>query len=166
VVCGEPVSANSGPLGGPKDPADAVRGATKLGLPAGEWVPVLERAGILTDKLGSAPPRSKATTLGQFLSKMVDRSVYVDAEPGQSTCTLRKYPGRSNKKLFYFEVREQNPPVGEADVVSENVDQDLGASGPGDGPEERLRGIPAPGGNPADHELNWLERGANHGAHE
>ena len=47
------MSANSGPLGGPKDPADAVKGATELGLPAGEWVPVFERAGILTDKLGS-----------------------------------------------------------------------------------------------------------------
>jgi len=156
VVCDEPVSANSGPLGGPKDPADAVKGATRLGLPAGEWVPVFEKAGILTDKLGLAPSRSKATIVGQFFSKMVDRSVTVDAEPQQLTSTLRKHLGRSNKKLFFFEVRAlKSPPVSETEEVSGNGDPDPGASGLADGPEEQLLGTPAPGGNPPDHELEW-----------
>ncbi|MGO9598674.1 MAG: hypothetical protein ACLP7Q_11855 [Isosphaeraceae bacterium] len=167
AVCDESLSANSGPSGVPKVPAGVVKEAPELGLPAGEWVPVFGRAGILTDKLGSGDLRSKATMVGQFLSKMVNRPVIVEGGSDELIFFLRKRLARSNKKLFFFEVRALGSrPVSEKEEISGNVDQDLGASGPGDGPEERLRGIPAPGGNPADYELNWLERGANHGAHE
>ena len=77
--------------------------------------------------------------------------------PSELTFTLRKRPGRSNKKLFFFEVRAlKSPPVSEAEEISGNGDPDLGASGPADGPEEDPQGTPPPGGNPADHQLKWL----------
>jgi hypothetical protein len=156
AMCEEPVAACPAPLPGPKDPDGVEKEAAGLGLPAGEWVPVFEKARLLLEKLSQATLRSKATTVGHFLSKMVDRQILVDAEFEELAFTLRMRKGRSNKKLFFFEVRAlKSAPVSDVEEISGKGDPDLGASGLADGPEEQLLGTPAPGGNPPDHELEW-----------
>jgi hypothetical protein len=156
VARDEQVSANTEPTCGSRDTFDPVKGAAKLGSPAGDWAPVFERAGILTEKLGLADPRSKATTVGQFLSKMVDRSVTIDAEPEPLSFTLRKVPGRSNKKPYFFEVRAlKGPPASEVEEISGNSDPIPDASRLSSG-QEGTQGTPMPSSNPIDHELDWF----------
>ncbi len=156
AMCEEPVAACSSPLPGPKDPDGVEKEAAGLGLPAGEWVSVFEKARLLLEKLSQATLRSKATTVGHFLSKMVDRKILVDAESEELAFTLRMRLVRSNKKLFFFEVRAlKRPPVSEAEEVSGNGDPDLGASGLADRPKEGPQGTPVPSGNPTDPKLEW-----------
>jgi hypothetical protein len=156
-VCDEPKSADSVPLGGSKDAGGMVKGPAELGLSPGQWVPVFDGARLLWDKQGLTTERSKATTVGQFLSKMVDRPVTVEWRSEEFTLHLRKRPVRSNKNLFYFEARAlKSPPVSEAEEVSGDGDPDLGASEPADGPKEGPQGTPSPDDISTNPKLEWL----------
>jgi hypothetical protein len=76
-----------------------------IGLAAAEWLNVFRGAKVETERLDSAnSARSRATIIGNFLARMVDRQVSIEVEGRTGRARLRSATGRSRAKLYYFEV--------------------------------------------------------------
>jgi hypothetical protein len=48
--------------------------------------------------------QGRATIMGNFLARMVDREVPIEVDGQAGRATLRSAPGRGGKKLYWFEV--------------------------------------------------------------
>ena len=82
----------------------------KVALPAGEFEKIFREAGVLTDTLSNAKSaQSKATQMGRFLAANVGREVSVNVKGRTGKAKLCMTSGRANKKLYYFEVRLDEP---------------------------------------------------------
>jgi hypothetical protein len=80
------------------------------GLPAGQLEQVFRKANVLVAELdNAASQRSKATLLGNFLKKNLDREVPIEVRGCLGKGTLRMNAERSKQKLYYFEVRWDGP---------------------------------------------------------
>ena len=83
-----------------------------LGCRASELVPLFTNHLILSEVIeGCGSDRSKATTIGSFLSSMKDRTVSCsnESEGLSDQVTLRVRQGRGNAKLYYFQLATQVP---------------------------------------------------------
>jgi hypothetical protein len=75
------------------------------GLPAGEWLNIFRGAKVEAERLDAAKSaQGRATILGNFLARMVDREVPIEVDGRTGKATLRTAPGRGGKKLYWFDV--------------------------------------------------------------
>lgn len=73
--------------------------------PAKDWENYFRHAGVLVEKLETTKSsRSKSTSIGSFLARNVGRKVTIEHEGRPVQAQLRAYDGRSNQKLYAFEV--------------------------------------------------------------
>jgi hypothetical protein len=90
------------------------------GLPAGEWLNIFRSAKVEVERLDATKSaRGRATIIGNFLARMLNRSVPIEVDGRPGKATLRKEAGRARKQLYYFEVvfedgqsEPERPPVG------------------------------------------------------
>ncbi len=76
-----------------------------LGLPAAEWLSSFRSAKVEIERLDAAKSaRSRATIIGNFLARMLDREVPIEVDGRAGKATLRKSTGRARAKLYFFEV--------------------------------------------------------------
>ena len=91
----------------------------ECGRSAKDWERVFARAGIRADKLGDCKSaHARATKIGQFLGRSVDREVPVCVEGRTGTAILRRKQGRARAQCYYFELRfptEKTPAEGSVD---------------------------------------------------
>jgi hypothetical protein len=74
-------------------------------LPAKDWLPFFEEAGILIEELNECKSgHSKAIKLGQFLSPKVGREVTVQVGDRIGKAILCVEQDRANTKLYYLQV--------------------------------------------------------------
>jgi hypothetical protein len=103
-----------------EDEEDAGEG--ERGLNVAAWEPIFRRAQVLADELAAGKSqRSKDTRMGDYLGKHLGRSVPICARAGTGTATLRRYEGRSRRRLYYFQIvlveaREATEAAGEPDA--------------------------------------------------
>lgn len=76
------------------------------GLAATDWLNAFRGARVESERLEAAKSaRSRATIIGNFLARMVDREVPIEAEGRTATARLRSATGRARTKLYYFQIR-------------------------------------------------------------
>lgn len=80
-------------------------GDNNVGLATGEWERYFQHAKVATDKLNNdKSTKSKATTMGTFLARNVDREIPIEVRGRIGKATLRKVEGRSRKVRYHFEI--------------------------------------------------------------
>jgi len=108
---------------------------SQVGLPASELEPVFRKAGVLTAGLDSAKSaNAKATRIGRFLSPLVGREarINVNGRPGTAKLCMRQ--GRAKQKLYYFEIRMDDPEGSRPTVpVADDGEVDAGPGSPAGG---------------------------------
>lgn len=87
--------------------------------PPNQWLPLFLRAGVERDRFVTASSsRAKATIIGNFFGRNIDREVRVQVHGQKGTARLRMEQGRGRQKLYYFEVRLDGPPEEEQPGVA------------------------------------------------
>ena len=89
------------------------------GLNVAAWEPIFRRAQVLADELAAGKSqRGRQTKMGEYLSKHLERSVPICARGSTGTATLRRYEGRSRKRLYFFQIvlSEAGEATGEPDA--------------------------------------------------
>jgi hypothetical protein len=82
----------------------------RRGLRPGELEPVFRRAGVLREALDRAKSeKAKATLIGNFLGKNMNREVSIEVSGRTGKAVLRQEPGPSKSKLYYFDVQWTEP---------------------------------------------------------
>lgn len=75
------------------------------GLRAGEWQVIFRHTGVEAERLNSAKSdRGRATIMGNFLGRQLNREVGIDVDGRTGKATLRSRPSRGATTLYYFEV--------------------------------------------------------------
>ena len=86
------------------------------GLPAGEWLNIFRGAKVEAERLDAAKSaQGRATIIGNFLARMVDREVRIEVDGRTGKATLRTAPGRGNKKVYWFDVIFDGDQPGDGD---------------------------------------------------
>jgi hypothetical protein len=102
------------------------------GMTAGKWEPIFRKAGVMTSDLDAAKSqKSKDTKLGSFLAQHAGREVRVVVAGRSGTARLCVKPGRSRQKLYYFQVRWDEPCASdeaETAKVTVNLDDGVGVA--------------------------------------
>jgi hypothetical protein len=76
-----------------------------IGLTPGEWEDLFRRAGVQTDALdGNKSHRSRATLLGNFLARNLDREIAIEVDGRTGTARLRAADAGKRQRRYYFEV--------------------------------------------------------------
>jgi hypothetical protein len=76
-----------------------------LGLRASEWLSIFHGAGVETERLeATKSEQGRATIIGSYLARMVNREVRIEVDGRSGKATLRTGPGRGGKNLYWFEV--------------------------------------------------------------
>jgi len=79
-------------------------------LPAMQWLPILDAAGLTPPTLGDAKtPHARAIKLGQWLSAKVGREIPVCFRDRNGKAVLRVIGVRANEKRYYFEITWDDP---------------------------------------------------------
>jgi len=82
------------------------------GLRAGELEPVFRRAGVLREELERAKSvKSKATLIGNFLSKNLNREVAVEVNGRLGKAVVKQELGAARAKFYRIEVSWTDPAV-------------------------------------------------------
>jgi hypothetical protein len=75
------------------------------GLPASEWLNIFRAAKVEVERLDAAKgEQGRATVIGNFLARMVNREVRIQVDGRTGKATLRSVPGRSRQVRYYFEI--------------------------------------------------------------
>jgi hypothetical protein len=75
------------------------------GLAAKEWLEIFRRTGVEQERLEHAKSdRGRATIIGNFLGRQINREVGIEVNGRAGKATLRSVQGRSGKTLYYFEI--------------------------------------------------------------
>jgi hypothetical protein len=75
------------------------------GLAAKEWLGIFRKVGVEQERLEHAKSdRGRATIIGNFLGRQIDREVGIEVDGRVGKATLRSVKGRSGKTLYYFEI--------------------------------------------------------------
>ena len=78
---------------------------SERGLNVSGWEQIFRRAQVMVDELAAGKSqRSKDTRMGDYLGKHLGRSVPIRPRAGSGTATLRRYEGRSRRRLYYFQI--------------------------------------------------------------
>ena len=104
------------------------------GLPAREFENIFRKAGVLADGLdGAKSAASKATRIGKFLAPNVGREVTISVNGRTGKAKLCMNTGRAKQKLYYFEVRWDDPDdnASGTKTASVQVELDDGLDAPG-----------------------------------
>jgi hypothetical protein len=72
--------------------------------PPARWIAVFEKAGVQNSEMVGKADHPKATLIGKYLSRYVNRSVSVDVNGNRGKATLRREEARAGKKLYAFEI--------------------------------------------------------------
>jgi len=88
------------------------------GLPAREFEKIFREAKVLADGLDVAKSAaSKATRMGKFLTPNIGREVTISVNGRAGKAKLCMSLGRAKQKLYYFEVRWDEPNAEDADTT-------------------------------------------------
>lgn len=132
------------------------------GLPAGEWLNIFRSAKVEVERLDAAKSaQGRSTIIGNFLARMVNRTVPIEVDGRTGKATLRTAAGRGNKKLYWFDVSFDGDQPG--DDTQSPSDKGAPRKLPRDVPkkpqvESRYSPInrrPAPGMVPAGNNEAW-----------
>lgn len=96
-----------GVVGGPapEEPPGNDPQVNSAGRPPGEWEMVFRRAGVLIDELSTTHSnRAKATRIGKFLGRHVEREVPIEYQDCPGIARLRVVGARSRQRLYRFVV--------------------------------------------------------------
>ncbi len=99
---------------------------TKHKLPAKDWLPFFEAAGILSEELEACKSeRSRAIKLGQFLSTKVGREVPIQVGDRTGKATLESDMDRANTKVYYLRVVWDTPPPPQVQLEDDKLKEEI-----------------------------------------
>ena len=99
----------------------------RLGQPPADWLEFFRGAKVEIDRLEAAKSRQgQVTVAANFLARMVDREVPIEVDGRAGKATLRVAPGRSRRKVYYFEVVFEDDDQSGSDEDANDGPQPLG----------------------------------------